>query len=86
MLSTHLFAVERLRCMDHAHQPVPREARICRFCAQYIETPEHALLECMGSPMVVELHKLFLEKLLRTAPFLRDLSAQHNYLGCEIYA
>jgi hypothetical protein len=60
------------RYVDHAHQPVPGEAHLCRFCAKSVETPEHALLECVGSPMLVELRKSFLEKLLSTAPNLRE--------------
>ena len=54
MLSTHRLAVEKLRHSDHAHTVPPREARLCRFCLDAVETPEHALLECNGSPTLWE--------------------------------
>ncbi|KAJ7248235.1 hypothetical protein B0H12DRAFT_1020182 [Mycena haematopus] len=72
MLSTHQLAVERLRYVDHAHPKVPREARICRFCLNAVETPEHALLDCMGSPAVLSIRTIFLDKLLNTVPILRQ--------------
>ncbi|KAJ6474721.1 hypothetical protein DFH09DRAFT_844830, partial [Mycena vulgaris] len=60
MLSTHLLAVEKLRHVDHAHPPVPREAQLCRFCLNIVETPEHAQLECSASPAVVNMRNIFL--------------------------
>jgi hypothetical protein len=46
LLSTHLLAVEVLRYIDHVHQPVPYSERICRFCMEEVETPEHTLITC----------------------------------------
>lgn len=41
MISTHLLAAERFRYADHAHQPAPRQVRVCRFCRLLVETPEY---------------------------------------------
>jgi hypothetical protein len=76
MLSTHLLALERLRYVDHAQQPVPRHERFCRFCTTEVESPEHALLECQSSPAVLNLRAVFLEKLFRTVPKLQTRMAQ----------
>ncbi|KAJ7673275.1 hypothetical protein DFH06DRAFT_1359361 [Mycena polygramma] len=88
MLSTHQLAVERLRYVDHAHQPVPREARVCRFCLNTVETPEHALLDCTGSPAVQNLRTIFLGKLLQTVPTLQQKMIELNstsFLQAIIY-
>lgn len=50
LLSTHRLAVEVLRHVDHAHQPVPRAERFCRFCKMEVETPE--LFKCSLTPSV----------------------------------
>jgi hypothetical protein len=88
MLSTHLLTVEKLRYVDHAHPPVPREEHLCSFCLSSIETPEHALLECRASPAVLNLRSTFLEKLLRAVPTLRqkmeDLDST-SFLKAVIY-
>jgi hypothetical protein len=76
MLSTHLLALERLRYVDHAHQRVPRQQRICRFCMAAVESPEHALIECRTSPTVCNLRADFLDKLFRTVPKLHDTMAK----------
>jgi hypothetical protein len=76
MLSTHLLALERLRYVDHAHQPVPRHERFCRFCTTEVESPEHALLECRASTVVLSLREAFLIKLFRAVPKLQDKMAQ----------
>ncbi|KAJ6462679.1 hypothetical protein C8R47DRAFT_1239855, partial [Mycena vitilis] len=70
LLSTHLLAVEVLRYVDHAHQPVDQADRLCRFCITEVETPEHALLTCAASAAVVELRALFLGKLFSELPNL----------------
>ncbi|KAJ7842458.1 hypothetical protein B0H14DRAFT_2229929, partial [Mycena olivaceomarginata] len=44
MLPTHRLALEKLRQTDHAHQPLPRHQRDCRFCIDKVDSPEHALL------------------------------------------
>jgi hypothetical protein len=76
MVSTHLLALERLRYVDHAKSPVPRDQRVCRFCTIVLESPEHALLECRSSPAVLELRTVFLEKLFSTVPKMQDKMAQ----------
>jgi hypothetical protein len=88
MLSTHLLAIEKLRHFDHAHGPVPREARLCRFCVNTVETPEQALLECNASPAVLDLRSTFMEKLLQTAPTLQQKMVELNstsFLKAIIY-
>jgi hypothetical protein len=71
LLSTHLLAVEILRYVDHAHQTVPRDERLCRFCKKEIETPEHALLTCVSSDALVDLRANFLARLFSEIPDLR---------------
>ncbi|KAJ7196337.1 hypothetical protein C8J57DRAFT_1106738, partial [Mycena rebaudengoi] len=68
MLSTHQLALEKLRYTDHAHQPVPRHERVCRFCTDKVESPEHALLEYQSNPDVLNIRSIFLAKLFRTVP------------------
>lgn len=60
---THLLAVEKLRHVDHAHQPVPCERRLCQFRTW--------LLKCTASNAVLELRKIFMEK-FRTVPNLQE--------------
>ncbi|KAF8137938.1 hypothetical protein K438DRAFT_1494664, partial [Mycena galopus ATCC 62051] len=57
LLSTHLLAVEKLRHVDHAKPKVSREQRLCRFCFRSVETPEHALLECISSNALLDLRR-----------------------------
>ncbi|KAE9408324.1 hypothetical protein BT96DRAFT_754607, partial [Gymnopus androsaceus JB14] len=42
----HPLAVVRLTWTDNHRIQVPHDERVCRFCKQAVETPEHALLEC----------------------------------------
>ncbi|KAK7049159.1 hypothetical protein R3P38DRAFT_2505262, partial [Favolaschia claudopus] len=76
LLSTHRLAVEILRYVDHAHQPVPRSERLCRFCKTEVETPEHALISCTSSDTLLQLRAIFLGKLFRDAPYLQNLMVQ----------
>ncbi|KAJ6481604.1 hypothetical protein DFH09DRAFT_950531 [Mycena vulgaris] len=76
MLSTHSLALEKLRHVDHAHQPLPRNERLCRFCKTRVESPEHALFECQASPAVLTLRATFLDKLFRTVPKLQNEMAE----------
>ncbi|KAJ6492266.1 hypothetical protein C8R45DRAFT_768014, partial [Mycena sanguinolenta] len=80
LLSTHLLAVERLRYVDHAKPIIPRAQRFCRFCLHAVETPEHALLEYTASDALLRLRRSFLEKLLNTAPDLRQHMLERNSL------
>jgi hypothetical protein len=72
MLSTHQLALEKLWYTDHAHQPVPKHERVCRFCTDKVESPEHALLECQSNPDVLNISSVFLAKLFRTVPKLQQ--------------
>jgi hypothetical protein len=75
MLFTHQLALEKLRHVDHALQPVPH-LRLCRFYKSKVEGPEHALLECQGSPDVMTLRNTFLDKLFHTVPRLQTKMAE----------
>jgi hypothetical protein len=81
MLFTHQLALEKLRHTDHAHPPVPRHERLCRFCTVRVESPEHALLECQASPVVLTLRNVFLEKLFHTVPKLQSKMVQLDSIG-----
>ncbi|KAJ7267675.1 hypothetical protein B0H12DRAFT_1209080 [Mycena haematopus] len=76
MLSTHQLAVEVLRYVDHAHQPVPRSERLCRLCRQEVESPEHALITCQSSDKLIELRAVFLAKLFTDLPQLHTQMAE----------
>ena len=76
LLSTHLLAVEVLRYIDHAYQPVPRSDRLCRFCKSEVETPEHALVSCASSNALVDLRAEFCVKLFHDLPYLQDAMAK----------
>ncbi|KAJ7742564.1 hypothetical protein B0H16DRAFT_1860835, partial [Mycena metata] len=76
LLSTHHLALEVLRYANHAHQPVARSDRLCRFCKVEVETPEHALVTCTSSSDLTELRSAFLAKLFHDAPHLANLMAQ----------
>ena len=70
LLSCHSLAVERLRW----HRPVsiPRAERLCRFCKQKIETPEHALLDCKSNAELVNIHEHFSADISKINPDLLD--------------
>ncbi|KAJ6497212.1 hypothetical protein C8R47DRAFT_972415 [Mycena vitilis] len=76
LLSTHQLAVEILRYVDHAHAPVPRSERYCRFCKTEVETPEHALISCTSSDALTQLRSAFLVQLFRNSPDLRVLMVE----------
>jgi hypothetical protein len=48
----------------------------CRFCKSKVESPEHALLECQGSPVAMTLRNTFLDKLFHTVPRLQTKMAE----------
>ncbi|KAJ7464880.1 hypothetical protein B0H11DRAFT_1733937, partial [Mycena galericulata] len=58
-----------LALLQYAHQPVSRSDRLCRFCRNKVETPEHTLITCQSSDAVVEL----------------EVILQHSYLICQTY-
>ena len=47
---------------------VPLDQRRCRFCAEAVETPEHALLTCAGSPSLIAARVAFLVQVHRLWP------------------
>ncbi|KAK0430072.1 hypothetical protein EV421DRAFT_2091199 [Armillaria borealis] len=68
VFSTHKLAVERLRWVDHGRPTVARHCRLCRLCEGTVETPEHALLQCDSSAMIIQLWQDFLEKVWSAHP------------------
>ncbi|KAE9407514.1 hypothetical protein BT96DRAFT_809289, partial [Gymnopus androsaceus JB14] len=48
----HSLAVVRLTWSDNHRLQVPHEQRLCRFCTQEVEAPEHALLQCPHQALV----------------------------------
>ncbi len=62
LLGQHSFAVERLRYTNATHKlVVPVHLRICRHCRIAIETPEHALLQCVFDRKTALLRNSFRE-------------------------
>jgi hypothetical protein len=55
LLSCHPLALEKLRQTEHRRPKIPRDLRLCRFCQAEIESPEHALFECIENPEIVYL-------------------------------
>lgn len=56
MVSNHYFAVELLR---YARPPVERSRRVCRFCRERVETPEHVWIECLANIEICETRLAF---------------------------
>jgi len=73
LLSTHQLAVEVLRYVDHARQPVPRSERFCRFCKSEVETPEHVMITCISSDALIQLRTTFLGQLFHNSPHFQNL-------------
>ena len=68
LMSAHALALERLRWTEHRRPCIPREDRKCRLCRVAIESPEHALLECMADENLVTLRNSFIEKFYTECP------------------
>lgn len=52
-------ALEKLRQTEFRRPKIPRELRLCRFCRAEIESPEHALFECIENPEIINLRNVF---------------------------
>lgn len=79
LLSNHCLAVERLRWTEHRRPRIERHLRLCRFCREHIETPEHALFDCDGKASLVTLREEFLGKLYKdNSPFLPDRGSMQS--------
>jgi hypothetical protein len=72
LLGDHCLASEVLRRQkgrkEGRLEPVPRRLRLCRMCRKEIETPEHALLTCMGDVRIISARTAFLGDLARRRP------------------
>ncbi|KAF9068166.1 hypothetical protein BDP27DRAFT_1530114, partial [Rhodocollybia butyracea] len=79
----HSLAVVRLTWADNHHVPVPHNERLCRFCKCKVETPEHAMLECLHPP-IINMHASFLAKFYTIQPNaipLCNTMDLHHYLA-----
>ena len=78
LLSDHILADVVLRYPDRHRKFVPRHWRLCRFCKCYIETPCHALFDCIASEELVLLRMEFWVAILLIAPGLHgNFSHEH---------
>jgi hypothetical protein len=80
LLSDHGLAVEQLRRIHGPH--VPREQRLCRFCLNAVESPEHALLECTASHELVRLRNAFVQRMQVEMPVFLSGFAPQGALLC----
>ena len=71
LLSCHSLAVERLRWCRPVS--IPRSERLCRFCKQKVETPEHALLDCKSSAELVNIREHFSTDIIKINAELLDI-------------
>ncbi|PBK79030.1 hypothetical protein ARMGADRAFT_879905, partial [Armillaria gallica] len=53
LLSSHMLAIERLRWRELGRPRLERDHRKCRFCKIVVESPEHAMLGCTSSQVLV---------------------------------
>jgi hypothetical protein len=79
-LSDHGLAIEQLRRTRGPY--ISREHRLCRFCINAIELPEHALLECTASQELVLLRNCFVEKMHAEMPVFGSIFAPPTALEC----
>ncbi|KAJ7572900.1 hypothetical protein C8J56DRAFT_805934 [Mycena floridula] len=71
IVGSHMLAIERMRWTDKNHKKVhDRTQRKCRLCHSMIETPEHALLECVGVPELIRLRNIFISEIFAEIPGL----------------
>jgi hypothetical protein len=80
LLSDHGLAIEQLRRTRGPY--IPREHRLCRFCINSVESPEHALLECVASHKLVLLRNEFVEKMRVEMPVFGSVFAPPSTLVC----
>jgi exonuclease III len=59
LFSCHPLALEKLRQTEFRRPKIPRELRLCRFCRAEIESPEHALFQCIENPEIINLRNVF---------------------------
>ncbi|KAI0064582.1 hypothetical protein BV25DRAFT_1906569 [Artomyces pyxidatus] len=72
VLADHCLAEVRLRWAERYRASVPRDSRLCRFCEECVETPVHALFECVADEQLCVLRREFLADMLFHMPSLRE--------------
>lgn len=75
-----ILAEERGRRRERRRPRIPPAWRLCRFCTDAIETPEHALFECEGSLELQSMRTSFLPRLFGTCPGLRSSLPSYSEL------
>lgn len=73
LLNDHKLALELLRRASRAVPAIPRALRLCRFCKDKVESPEHAILECRASPDLTRIRVDAFNALADYFPILRDV-------------
>ena len=71
LLSDHPLALERGRWAERDRSVIPTNQRLCRFCREEVESPEHALFECTRSWALLNSRAEFLNMAYHVAPSLR---------------
>jgi hypothetical protein len=67
LLSSHSLGVEVLQYQERLRAPVPRHARLCRFCLLEVESEGHALLACSDT-VLMGLRRSFLTDIFAILP------------------
>ncbi|KAE9383613.1 hypothetical protein BT96DRAFT_968600 [Gymnopus androsaceus JB14] len=57
----HPLAVVRLTWPDNHQTKIPHHDRLCCFCKTAVETPEHAMLQCMDNTLQIRRDEFFRE-------------------------
>ncbi|PBK79388.1 hypothetical protein ARMGADRAFT_1056323 [Armillaria gallica] len=63
LLSSHMLTIERLRWRELGRPRLERDHRKCRFCKIAVESPEHAMLGCTSSQVLVHTRSQMLARL-----------------------
>ncbi|KAK0440575.1 hypothetical protein EV421DRAFT_1961399 [Armillaria borealis] len=70
LLSSHMLAIERLRWRELGRPRLERHCRKCRFCRIAVESPEHAMLGCNSSALLVHTREDMMARVIRDEPDL----------------
>ena len=71
LLSDHPLTLEHGRWAERDRPIIPANQRLCRFCRDEVESPEHALFECTRSWELLNSRAEFLNMAYHVAPSLR---------------
>jgi hypothetical protein len=77
LLSDHGLALEQMR---QGYVYIPCDQRLCRLCENFIESPEHALLECRASSQLITLCEVFTQEICQQMPVFLSPQRPHSTL------